>query len=601
MRAKSVAADLSSRVPSPLARARGDGATKLLASLVVPALLLTIYFLTQYGDIWGVPFINEDYAFLDMTRGRSLLTLWQEPGLYAGPWFRPWSQGIHYWLLQSMFSTRIEAWHAVSALLWLTILVSYFGLARRLIGGRGAAVATACLAASAAWGVLLTWIAGVQDLWMMVFALTTLHAVVSDRRGLATAAYALALLSKETAALLPVIAMAWELLHHHRSWKEALTRTWPLWVVGVVWIFVHPTHGAMTWLMGARHAPAQPIDLAHAGSAVLQLLNIEALPRPEFGWPTVIARGLLGALPLTALLFLSLRRGAMRVVPRAEEKEPRTTSVIAFGTIWAFVGWVPLVLPGLGWHAYYALFGAMGAWLVIAGVLQRFPPVAIALVVGLSVARAGRAVTPSHDWGEESYVRRAGEFLAFMRSDLLTKKPHPQPHSRFFFDGVPSEVGFLVGTGPSLRIWYEDSTLLGGFYRDFRRRGDSKAEGEDLFFRYDTTSGWIPIVQGPEDVGAAQRLNPHWARDHELVAISTALGGDWRFAGREYEKLALAYPDSALYAFYAGAAALELGDSLTARRWFEAAAKLPSADKRMREAAQSLRLWEPRPAPSGPR
>src|SRR5262245_53525661 len=110
----------------------------------------------------------------------------------------------------------------------------------------------------------------------------------------------------------------------------------------------------------------------------------------------------------------------------------------------------------------------------------------IALVTTLRVLRAGRAVTPLHDWGEESHVCRAGGFLSFMRSDLQKKVADPRPYSRFFFDAVPSEVGFLVGSGPSLRAWHGDYTLSGGFYRDFRARPAS-SQGLDYFFRYDST------------------------------------------------------------------------------------------------------------------
>jgi hypothetical protein len=229
----------------------------------------------------------------------------------------------------------------------------------------------------------------------------------------------------------------------------------------------------------------------------------------------------------------------------------------------------------------------MGAWLAIALVLARSRTASIALVTTLLVLRAGRAVTPLHDWGEESYVRRAGEFLSFMRSDLEKKVADPKPNSRFFFDAVPSEVGFLVGNGPSLRAWYGDNTLSGGFYGDFRARPAS-SQGEDYFFRYDSTSGWVPVIQGPENVAAARRLNPHWATDHELVAISFALGGDWIRAAREYVKLARVYPDTSLYAYYAGSASLSAGDSVTARYWLARAARFPDATERMREAARTV-------------
>ena len=58
----------------------------------------------------------------------------------------------------------------------------------------------AVVAALAAWGLPLVWIAGVQDLWMMTLALGALLAFLHARAMPATVLFALALLSKETAA-----------------------------------------------------------------------------------------------------------------------------------------------------------------------------------------------------------------------------------------------------------------------------------------------------------------------------------------------------------------------------------------------------------------
>src|SRR5258706_388547 len=81
--------------------------------------------------------------------------------------------------------------------------------------GRGAAgpavasVAAAAVMALAGWGVLVVGAAGSQDLWMMVFALAPLLALVRGRPWLAMLGFALALLSKETAAAVPAIALVY--------------------------------------------------------------------------------------------------------------------------------------------------------------------------------------------------------------------------------------------------------------------------------------------------------------------------------------------------------------------------------------------------------
>ena len=69
-------------------RREGEGATRRFTRLL-PALLLLIHPITQYAAAWRTSFVNEDWAFVDMARGRSLPSLLTDPALYAGPWLRP--------------------------------------------------------------------------------------------------------------------------------------------------------------------------------------------------------------------------------------------------------------------------------------------------------------------------------------------------------------------------------------------------------------------------------------------------------------------------------------------------------------------------------
>ena len=119
---------------------------------------------------------------------------------------------------------------------------------------------------------------------------------------------------------------------------------------------------------------------------------------------------------------------------------------------------------------------------------------------GQTLPRAGWTITCTtviHDWGEESYVRRAGSLIIDLQKNLLAKVPSPAPNTRFYFHDVPSEVGFLIGDGPSLRVWYGDATLKGGYYRDFRVRKPGTPLGEDRFFRFAPGVGWVEIIAGP--------------------------------------------------------------------------------------------------------
>jgi hypothetical protein len=233
-----------------------------------------------------------------------------------------------------------------------------------------------------------------------------------------------------------------------------------------------------------------------------------------------------------------------------------------------------------------------GAW------LARRPARALAVVAALALLRPLRAATVSRDGGDEWYQRRAAEFIGFMRQDLLAKVPAVPPHSRLYFVDVPSNVGFLQGDGPALRVWFREPTVTGGLFSQYRVRGAGLPAGPDRFFRYDSVAGWIEIHRGPEVVATARAADRLWREDHERLAIALSRGGDWPGAAAEYAKLAAAFPDSVDYLYYAGLAALAAGDSSVARTWLRRAAALPSADDEVRRAARQLAAGAPR-APRG--
>jgi len=261
---------------------------------------------------------------------------------------------------------------------------------------------------------------------------------------------------------------------------------------------------------------------------------------------------------------------------------------MAFGVTWMLVGWAPLLMPSLGWHAYYALLGCLGAWLVLGTWLARRPAPALALVVALALIRPVRAETPSLDWGSEWYQRRAAEFVRAMRADLMRQHPRLPSHSRLYFVRVPSNVGFLAGNAPALRVWYGDPTLQGGFYKAYRPRGPEEPRGPDLFFRFDSTGTWVEVMPGAEDVARARAGDPRWEKDHVTLATTFAGAGDWPRAAGEYAKLAAAAPDSADYVHDAAVSFESAGDSLAAAEWWARAASRPGADAETIAAARRL-------------
>lgn len=543
--------------------------------------MLALFVASQYGDALHIPFINDDFIFLDKTRAASFASLWEPAGL-AFHWYRPWSREFHYWVLQRLFGARELPFHLASLMLALAVLTGYFVVVRRLAGARVAAVATAGWAALAAWAVPMLWVAGVQDLWMLAFAMLVLLAAAAGARWVTAGALVMALLSKETAAILPVVVVAFEVLVNRRRVADALRRSAPLWVVAAAWAFFHPLLGGRLWrpLAIAAESAAPASGWGNAGRTLAMPFNLDQWPAPEGGWLLPLLRGTIGAALLAMMVLFATRPG------RRRGASPEPAGMVPFGVAWALIGWIPLLMPGLGWHGYYALFGAAGAWLALGAGLSRRPPIAIVVVAGLALLRSGRADTPSLDWGSESYQRRAAAFIRYMRDDLQRIVPEPPHHSRFYFVRVPSHVGFLAGDGPALRVWYGDSTLSGGYYPAYRPRTAGEPRGPDLFFRYDSTAGWIPVRPGRENVERARLANPRWVTDHEMLAQTLARAGAWPAALIEYLKLSEAESLKVEFAFNAGVCYETLGDSTRAARWYARAASLPGADAEARATAR---------------
>lgn len=534
--------------------------------------LLALYLAVGYGHALALPFLNDDYFFLEKVRQRSFWTLWLPDQLIFN-WYRPWSREFHYWALNHIAGLNERFYHLVSFSLWTLVMYLYFLLVQRLAGLAAATTAVVCLAALGLWSGPLLWIAGAQDLWMLLFSLTFLHAVVAARFSFALVPLILALLSKETAAVLPALASTYLWIVRRNSPRNALNRTWALWVTTASWMVLHPTlrdriFGHLQQSLETEHRPPGSVVLI---KTLLAQANLEDFFAPESGWGSVVARGLLSAAVLLAIVLLAGRF--------ATEKDPEyppsdgRTRIILFGSVWAMLGWSVLFLPSIGWHAYYGVLGSFGCWLALATFLAQYRRTTITVVLALALLREARAATPSWDWGTDWYQSRAGAILASIRERLLQFHPTLPRHSRLFFARIPNNIGLLAGNGPAIRIWYEDPTLQARFYSAYTSRTIGDTLGRDYFFRFDSVQVLLEVRPGPESFDEAMRDNPQWQHDHEVLASMFIRTGNIAGAAAEYSKLATAFPGRPDYALYAGAAHEAIGSKAEARAFYRAAAR----------------------------
>ncbi len=522
-----------------------------------------------YGPSLTLPFIGDDYVFLDATRHMALSDVGSRANVYFG-WWRPWSRELHYWVLYHAFGPREWVFRGVGALLWVGALMQFAWLVRRLGSPRTAVVATLGVAALPLWGTPLLWIAGGQDLWMLNASLATIALHVAGRRMASWVTLAVALLSKETAAVVPVLLVAYDVWLERLSIRAAIRRAAVPLGIGAAWFAVHPTLWHRLFDPAWRDSLETQLRPPMAGIALRAALAAVGLD----AWPRPIEVGAVQFLRL-ALSWVALAGGAWWCLARAgrlpdhDATEPRPRRMIAFAITWALAGTAPLLLPSAGWHAYYGCLGMLGIWFAIGTALAKSRPLSVAMIgllVGISWANAH---TLSWDWGTEWYQRRAGNFLRGLRTELLWMHPQFPPHARLFFGGIPNNVGFITGQSPAVRVWYDDSTLAAGFYSTYTPRPPGGPAGVDYFFVLDSTRGVVEIVPGHPDVAAR---DAEWERHHEALAMLFVRAGDWPRAGEEFEKLA-ALPSRPEAIVLAGVCWQQGGAIARANRSFEAAAR----------------------------
>ena len=565
---------------------------------------LVAFAILVYAPTFDVPFIGDDYVFLDKTRAASFGALWSFRNTDFG-WYRPWSRELHFWTLQHLLGPHETGFRIASLALWLGMLAVYFALLARIRGERVAAVATLGAASLALWGAPLTWISGVQDLWMLSFALLTLWLVAIGRTGWALLACAGALLSKETAAMLPVIVLAQARWIEQLDARGCARRVAPFAALTAAWALIHPTllhrvsHPAPAIPNGEHPSPPGLVIAQTALSTVnADRILLPVDPRLLRPVATMVAAMLLAGAAWVVLREPKAPRHAPGAPPASPA--PSRRAVLAYGAAWCAAGWLPLLSRSIGWHAYYGSLGVLGAWVALGELLVLWPNAAVAGLFALGLLRGHAVATRSWDWGSQWYQVRAGSLLREIHDQMLELHPTLPPHSRLYFVNIPNNIGFIAGRSPALRVWYGDPTLEAGFYSYYRARAPGETPGSDLFFHFDSTAGIREISPDGADRRVPSVPDSAWEKDHIDLAITFVGNGDLPRAARLYEAIAV-LPHRPEALMFAGACWEAFGDTVSAAKDF-ALARIRTGLKpeQIRQWADQLHASMPHRTPTVP-
>ncbi|HXJ22873.1 MAG TPA: hypothetical protein VMT03_21830 [Polyangia bacterium] len=296
----------------------------------------------------------EDAVFFRYTRDHihTLYDCFRLRGPYPGL-YRPLTTNLFYFVGLHLFGERVAGYHVILVVLVVANAVLLHRIAARMLPGRWALVAPVVWASRLASVEVVTHTCEFQGLFSAFWLLLAIDGFADDRHGFTTVAFALALLSKETATVLPGILFAYHLTVDR---KPARAFAGPL-VVSVVWITAalairrQPT--------GFGFDPSAHNVLRNLSAYLLSFSNLLVRPLSDFIMPASIIR--LADHPAveaaTAILILL----DLLVVTRGGRAR-----LAGFGFAWWLVATLPVLAFEQRLFMRYAYFGHAGLALAIA-------------------------------------------------------------------------------------------------------------------------------------------------------------------------------------------------------------------------------------------
>jgi len=320
------------------------------------------------------------------------------------------------------------SFHMVSILLYGIAVWLVFLLLRRFSGERVALVAAGLFALHPIHTETVAWIDSLSDLNLAVYYLATFLFYLklpetkekTWPRAMMCVTFALALLSKETAMTLPVLAMLFE--HFYRddrfttTLKEKLSRYSALWIVAALYLTVR------AFIMGGIAAVVMRPNLSWHDT-VLSAIALIGSYLGKLVWPARLsvfyafhpsrhftdANVLLGlaGIALCAIIFAALWKRA---------------HIVSFALVWIFLPlgpvmnarWMPagvfgeryLFLPSVGF-CWLIAWSAVQIWNGSVPAVPRLAARAVPVLLCIVALMYGvRAVSRNRDWGDEALLYR---------------------------------------------------------------------------------------------------------------------------------------------------------------------------------------------------
>ncbi len=527
------------------------------ARLIVPclaALGLTILF----ADALQSRFVNEDYVFLEKEHGHEPVASVTGFGAFANSY--PWlSRQAYFALLGLTADGNALVFHLVNLALLGVALGLLADLLRALLPPAGVMVGLLYFALLPLQRVNLMSVSCGQDLLALVGSLAALALYRKGRIALAVVAFAIALMSKESALALPIALLAWDMLIERRKLNSSVVRAAPFAVLALVWaaavLGVSLFRGTGTLAMKPAYWVA---GYAHLVQSLLGLENPSGMMR-------ALSRHAPPALPLALLGAAALLDPIPPTPAPVESARPTPRVVAVLGCLWVLALGAVMGPAVHQWSAFYYTQAAVGAALLLGLALaraDRWTRLGLTVVLlwwhtGASHVRAFGVADRPWNWTSHVtsfYLERASTLAETVARQLKTLVPRPDPGTRFFFATLPPWAGFQNGNDALVRVLYNDPSLGSFFYSQF---SESTAADKPCHFLYWDGSALKPLYPRARD--------PYFQVGSDLLLLGRLEGAAYAF------RRGLAAGGERMdHLYWLGWTSIWSGNRTSAERWWRA-------------------------------
>ena len=359
--------------------------------LIVAALVIVLAFGLVHGsrvrDNLGVAHWEDmDFIRHNASNVHSLGDCFTERPLWPGL-YRPLTTNFYYYMGRVLFANNIKVHHAINVALYIANALLLYLICLRLLPSWWALLPPVLLATRYSHVEVVLNTCEVQTLLSVFFMLAALRLFMTARSEprtgpgpayvLSLAAYALALLSKETALVLPALLAAYGMLYDRR-------RAWPYylppaglalaWVVLYFALFRGVTDHEPTGF-AYRYGPGHVLTgyaayLLTFGNLLTRGLDNLAMVRPvtRIAGTAAAQAALAAGAAATAAYFAmrALRPGPGREIARRARCAP---DALAFGFAFFLVALAPYIILGSRLFMRYGYVGHAGLAIAAGGLL----------------------------------------------------------------------------------------------------------------------------------------------------------------------------------------------------------------------------------------